>query len=122
MEPPKDSPAAPEGVTPQKRDLLFDAIVQCCRLDPAMRGVGAKVGKVKATLLSANPPYSSEEVLAFEKLWWSWSDRQMPPTVWQLAERINSVRANGRGAALVSPTTMTPEQVEAEFQRLNRRK
>ena len=83
---------APTAAAPRVRspDLLFDAISEVCQADPAT--AGPQIGKVKAALLKANPPYTPEEVRQFGVEWWAWADRSAPPTVWALKERIGSVR------------------------------
>jgi hypothetical protein len=76
---------------PRQRDELFDAIASICQVDPAT--TGASIGKVKAKLLTAKPPYTPAEVEAFGKWWWGDKGmRQRPPTVWQLQEQIGVVR------------------------------
>lgn len=84
-----NEPSALDASRP--RDFLFDAIAEVCQIDPTMNG--SKIGKIKQSLLKANPPFTPEEVKAFGALWWSWDQRAQPPTVWQLADQINKVRA-----------------------------
>ena len=79
---------------PRARDPLFDAICEVCAVDPATSG--ASVGKVRATLLKANPSYTSDEVRRFGRAWWAddfHAKRGIAPTLWQLQERIGQVRA-----------------------------
>jgi len=72
------------------RDSLFDAIVETCQVDPAT--AGASVGKVRAALLKATPPYTAAEVNLFRQWWWSGGYRKRPPRVWDLQEQIGVVR------------------------------
>jgi hypothetical protein len=74
-------------------DLLFDAIAEVCQVDP--KTSGPSIGKVKAALLKASPPYSPEEVRSFGKSWWAWDKRTEAPSLWNLQEKIGKVRANG---------------------------
>jgi len=83
-------PAAKKPPRVRSPDLLFDAISEVCQADPAT--AGPQIGKVKAALLKADPPYTPEEVRQFGVDWWAWADRSAPPTVWALKERIGSVR------------------------------
>jgi hypothetical protein len=105
---PETNPAAPEPsvtihepthMAPKNgrpRDELFDAIASTCQVDPAT--TGASIGKVKAKLLTAKPPYKPAEVEAFGKWWWGDKGmRQRPPTVWQLQEQIGVVRQKRPG-------------------------
>lgn len=78
---------------PRPVDELFNAIARSCEVDPAT--AGASIGKVKAALLKAKPPYTADEVRAWRKTWPPWRDK--PPTLWQLKEQIGSVRVNGNG-------------------------
>jgi hypothetical protein len=78
-------------VRPRPRDELFDAICEVCRVDA--KTAGATVGKLKSTLVKAT--YTAEDVRKFGELWWSdefRKRRNIPPTVWQLVERIGVVR------------------------------
>lgn len=79
-----------EYSAPRGRDLLFDAIAHVCGIDPSIQGNGSSIGKVKADLLKAEPPYTPEEVLAWGQ---SQSWRNTPPTVWQLKQGIGSIRS-----------------------------
>ena len=73
-------------------DELFDAIAKVTCTDPAT--AGASIGKIKAALVKAEPPYSASDVLKFGADWPAWKDK--PPTLWQLKEQIGIVR-NGNG-------------------------
>lgn len=89
---------------PRPRDPLFDAIVEVCQVDLTLKGTGTKVGKVRAVLAGASPPYTPEEVYAFRDRWWAWEERESPPTVWKLQDSISSVRSkNGRSGKLSEP-------------------
>jgi len=103
----------------RERDPLFDAIVKCCRIDLTIKGGGAKVGKVRGALLGATPPYTPEEVAAFEREWFSWAGRRFPPTVWQLLDRIAAVRTNGNGLSVAVADLVLPEAVAREYRALN---
>jgi len=79
------------GAPARERDPLFDAIAEVCQVDPIT--TGPSIGKVKAALLKASPPYSPDEVRAFGKGWWAWDRRTDPPSLWNLQEKIGKVRA-----------------------------
>lgn len=81
---------------PRPRDLLFDAIVEVCNVDPAT--AGSSIAKVESALKKSIPPYTPDEVRAFGVKWWEWKDRTDPPTIWKLKEQIGTVRQNGHGA------------------------
>lgn len=88
-----DKPRKPvKPKTERATDELFDAIAKVTCTDPAT--AGASIGKIKAALVKANPPYTASEVLKFGADWPSWKDK--PPTLWQLKEQIGIVR-NGNG-------------------------
>lgn len=92
------------ALAPRPRDPLFDAIVEVCQVDLTLKGAGTKVGKVRAVLAGASPPYTPEEVYAFRDRWWAWEERESPPTVWKLQDSISSVRSkNGRSGKLSEP-------------------
>jgi len=76
------------------RDALFDAIVECCGVDPAT--AGSSIGKVKTAMLKASPPYTPEEIRKWRAMWPAWKDSG--PTLWQLKEQIGTVR-NGSNHA-----------------------
>lgn len=76
----------------RQSDELFDAIAKVTCTDPVT--AGASIGKVKAVLVKASPPYTASEVLKFGSDWPTWKDK--PPTLWQLKEQIGIVR-NGNG-------------------------
>ena len=80
--------------TPRPRDFLFDSICEVCQVDPAT--AGASIGKVRATLGKATPPYTPDEVRAFAALWWADYGRKKPPTLWNLQEQIGRVRMTGK--------------------------
>lgn len=101
------------------RDLLFDAICKVCVIDPKVKGNGGKVGKIKAALLSSEPPYTPDEVIAFGT-WWNsdeWRCSKGPPTVWKLTEQIGIVRngdgkdARGIGDKFTQAERMTRERL-----------
>ena len=92
--PPEPSVNHQEPPIARVRDPLFDAIAEACRVDPIT--AGASIGKVKAALLKANPPYTAEDVSAFGKDWWSWSGRTEPPSLWKLKEQIGKTRYSTR--------------------------
>jgi len=81
-------PKAPSS--PRQPDPLFDAIAEVCHVDPAT--AGSSIGKVRAQLLKATPPYTADEVRAFGTWWWSGGYRKRPPRVWDLQEQIGVVR------------------------------
>ncbi len=113
-------PENPKGKERAERphDLLFDAIAKVCCIDPKVKGNGAKIGKARAALADSEPSYSPDEVIAFGA-WWNsdeWRRKKGPPTVWKLTEQIGIVR-NGNGSKPSAP--MTPEEQQAEFERLN---
>lgn len=93
---PLDSHLRDSHITPARkeraRDAMFDAIVEVTRTDPTIRGNGATIGKVKAELLAAKPPYTPEEVREFGRLWFADGWRKEPPTLWKLRELIGRVR------------------------------
>jgi len=80
--------------SPRKRDPLFDAIAEVCRIDPAT--AGSSIAKVESALKKADPPYTDLEVRAFGVKWWEWKARTDPPTIWKLKEQIGTVRRNGK--------------------------
>ena len=89
------------------RDPLFDAICEICAVDPATSG--ASVGKVRATLLKANPSYTSDEVRRFGRAWWAddfHAKRGIAPTLWQLQERIGQVRAQAFAPSAPEPVAV----------------
>lgn len=116
----KNTPSG-EKKAPRPRDLLFDAIAEVCRVDPAT--AGSSIAKVESALKKATPPYTPEEVKAFGVKWWEWKERTDPPSIWKLKEQIGTVRQNGQGkhAATTdstpsgngSATQYTPEQLAA---------
>lgn len=71
------------------RDELFDVIAEVTQTDPAT--AGSTIAKVKVTLAKAG--YTPADVKAFSKKWWEWKDRKTPPSVWQLQEKIGTVKA-----------------------------
>lgn len=77
---------------PRPRDLLFESIVEVCKVDP--KTAGASIGKVRAVLSKAG--YTPEEVRRFGTLE-KW--RKTPPTLWQLQEKIGVVRATAKEQA-----------------------
>lgn len=88
----------------RERDCLFDAIAKVCCVDPSVKGNGASVGKVRAALLTTEPPYTPAEVIAFGEWWHSddWRSKKGPPTLWKLREQIGLIRnGNGRKPAPV---------------------
>jgi hypothetical protein len=78
--------------TPRTPDPLFDAIAEVCQVDPAT--TGPSIGKVRAALLKATPPYSDADVRAFGLWWWDGGYRKRPPRVWDLQEQIGVVRSD----------------------------
>ena len=98
---------------PRARDLLFDAIAEVCKVDP--RTGGSSIGKIKATLQAAG--YGPGDVIAFGKWWWDDDFRRrrmIPPTIWQLQERIAVVRAVAH-----EPDRNDPDQVSLRNLLLN---
>jgi hypothetical protein len=94
--------APPSNPKPRPQDELFNAIVKVCAVDISVEGNSSSVGKVRAALANAKPPYSPAEVLAWGQTQ-SW--RHEPPTVWQLKSGIGAVRSkNGSPAAGPSRT------------------
>jgi hypothetical protein len=96
----------------RKRDPLFDAIAEVCQVDPAT--CGASIGKVKAALTKADPPYTAEDVKQFGEWWWFDRfrlNRGIPPTVWQLQERIGVIRSHPNSKK------RDPVQVDGEIAR-----
>lgn len=100
------------------RDVLFDAIAEVCQVDPAT--AGASVGKVKAKLSKAEPPYTPSEVKAFGAWWWSGGFRKRPPRIWDLQEQIGIVR-NGHIPGPMSKADRDAKMV-AEQERFRRLK
>jgi hypothetical protein len=94
-----DSPKTLAPKNGRPHDALFDAIAKTCQVDPAT--TGPSVGKVRAGLVKALPPYTVAEVEAFGRWWWGDKGmRQRPPTVWQLLEQIGVVRQQKPGTRL----------------------
>lgn len=85
----KERDSGADSPTPRTPDLLFDSICEVCGIDSSVNGNGAKIGKVKADLLRAKPPYTPDEIRTWGRtqVW-----RTTPPTVWQLKEQIGAVR------------------------------
>lgn len=90
---------------PRPRDLLFDAIVEVCNVDPAT--AGSSIAKVESALKKSTPPYTPDEVRAFGIKWWEWKERTDPPSIWKLKEQIGTVRQNGHGAPKVEQPAPT---------------
>lgn len=80
----------------RQRDLLFDAIVKLCQVDPAT--AASSIGNVKRALLSSEPPYTAAEVESFGKWWWGWDKRTTAPSLWNLKEKIGVVRTTNPNA------------------------
>ena len=93
----------PDRAKTRRRDPMFDAICKVCGIDSSIKGNGAKVGKTQRELENASPPYTPDEVYQFGRMWNADPVRRRkgPPTVWQLLERIGTIRhVNGSGAAV----------------------
>lgn len=118
VQPPPQKPEGKSERAGRPRDLLFDAICAICVIDPSVKGNGASVGRVRAELIAAQPPYTPDEIRAFGQ-WWNSDDfrrKRGPPTLWKLREQIGIVR-NGNGSKPATP--MTPDEQQAEYERLN---
>lgn len=107
----------PNGRT-RPRDALFDAIAEVCQVDPAT--AGSSVGKVKAKLCKAEPPYTPAEVKSFGVWWWSGGFRKRPPRIWDLQEQIGVVR-NGHVPGAMSKADRDAKML-AEQERFRRLK
>lgn len=93
---------------PRPRDLLFDAIAEVCRVDPAT--AGSSIAKVESALKKSTPPYTPEEVREFGVKWWEWKERTEPPSIWKLKEQIGTVR-NGNGTHMAEQDQPKPRKV-----------
>lgn len=105
-------------LTVSKSDPLFDSIAKVCQVD--CKTAGGSIGTVKAALVKATPPYTAEDVLAFESSWWAWKDRVTPPTLWQLKERIGMVRQSRpspKPQQIIDPNekTLTPDEAARQY-------
>lgn len=75
---------------PRERDLLFDAIVEVCRMDPAAQG--GVIGSCKKTLLKYNPPATPDEVRLFGRVYEKKHPMAVVPTWNVLANQFAIVR------------------------------
>lgn len=82
--------AGDQVAKPRKRDPLFDAICDVCKVDA--KTAGSSVGKVTAVLRKAG--YTEAEVYAFGSWWLAdrWRAENEPLTVWKLKERIGRIK------------------------------
>lgn len=96
----KDDPLVSAEKEPRKRDELFDAIAEVCRVDPST--AGSSIGKVEASLLKADPPYTPAEVKRFGDHWWSWDQRTDAPTLWKLKEQIGAIRIKNNNRKVIN--------------------
>jgi len=96
---------------PRARDLLFDAIAAVTGSDP--RASGSFIGKVRAALASAEPPYTPEEVRLFPAVWAA-AGMGVPVTLGVLSKHIGWVRnppggTNGRSVGRRAGRVEAPE-------------
>ena len=93
-QPPADKP---KRVIVRKPDPLWDAIVAVTGADQTLKPTAAHIGRVKKTLLAANPPYTAEDVLALPAI----AARQMTwaagraLTLGEVEKYIDKVRKGG---------------------------
>lgn len=86
-------PSVKDSTKKRKPDPFFDAICEVCKIDPKIKGNGARVGKMKRTLSDAG--YTAKDVLNFGK-WWSgdeWRRKKGPPSIWTLPEKIAIIKS-----------------------------
>lgn len=100
---PADAGRGGEGSVPvvetkreRPRDELFDAVAEVTGSDPAV--TGSHVGKVKALLLKAGPPYTPAEVREFGRRFhelcpWAGKDARTRPTLGEVEKFIGRLRA-----------------------------
>jgi uncharacterized protein YdaU (DUF1376 family) len=109
-------PAKPRQ--PRERDPLFDAIVEVTGSDPKLNG--SHIGKLRKSLLQAEPPYSPEEVLrladtAFQNREMSWLNGRRP-TIGEIEKFISRVR--NPSSAGRSPPGRFVDRADAEAQQM----
>jgi len=76
--------------TPRARNLMFDAVAEVCKMDPAV--LGSRIAKASHTLEKAG--YTREQVLAFPSYWqkhsYYFSRYKRPPTPEQLIAELKA--------------------------------
>jgi hypothetical protein len=81
---------------PRPRDELFDALAEVTASDPAL--VGSQLGKLRADLGKADPPYTAEDVREFGRRFldlcpWAAEDGRTTPTLGELRNHLGKLRA-----------------------------
>lgn len=87
----EQSESTPKQKKERERDLLFDAIAEVTASDP--KASGSHIGRVKKHLLSAEPPYTPEEVRKWFDLLRSEGWIKGYPSLGFLEQTIGKVRA-----------------------------
>jgi len=91
------------------RNELFDSIAEVCALDPAT--ARAMIGKVSATLTSAAPPYTADDVRHFARRFHefcSWAARESPPRMRPTAGEVQKYIGGIRAAPPPAPPPKPP--------------
>jgi hypothetical protein len=90
------APKAKRAQKPRPRDELFDALAEVTASDPAL--VGSQMGKLRADLGKADPPYTPEDVREFGRRFadlcpWAAEDGRTTPTLGELRNHLGKLRA-----------------------------
>lgn len=98
----------------RKRDELFDAVAEVTATDPAAGG--SHVGKVRALLAKADPPYTPAEVREFaarlnELCDWTAREKRTRPTLGEIEKYIGRLRAPRALAAGGPPVVKTAADI-----------
>lgn len=94
---PPDEPSEDRPIAVRPRDLIWDAIVEITGVDSSIKANAAHIGKVKKSLLEANPPYTPEEILGLPRVAASampWTAGR-PLTLGEIPKYIGHVRNPG---------------------------
>lgn len=102
--------ARPSGRA-RKTDALFDAIAQVTGSDPHV--TGSHIGKLRAKLATASPPYTPEDLREFARRFhefcpWAAKDQRVYATLGELEKNIGKLRADKTGGGTGRPGRVDP--------------